>query len=265
MSNKETGLFRWAARFAAILFMGALLSACMSKMISAPLKVGTSATMAPLVFVGDDGEVTGLEVDFAEQLSDKLKRRIEWREMPFDELLPALERGDIDVVMAGMSVTPTRERVALFTDPYMSGGQMIVFNRSELGRLNSVGAAHQAGVRFAVETGSIAEEYVSETFANGVRVPFSDTEDMILALENNDVDYVVQDAAAIWFYTLGADPKHKQLLAFYRYLTHEPVAWAVHRGNVTLQRELNGVLKEWKESGELQRMLIERIPIRAEL
>lgn len=265
MNIKQIELFRWFLRLAAVFLMSTLLGACANKMLSAPLKVGTSATMAPLVFIDDEGEMTGLEVDFAEQLSKDLQRRIEWHEMDFDELLPALERGDIDIVMAGVSVTPTRERMALFTDPYMSGGQMIVFNRSELGRLNSIGAAHQAGVRFAIEVGSVAEEYVSQTFANAVRVPFSDTAEMILALENNEVDYVVQDAAAIWFYTLGADPKHKQLLAFYRYLTHEPVAWAVRRGDVTLQQELNGALKEWRENGDLQRMLIERIPVRAEL
>ena len=167
--------------------------------------------------------------------------------------------------MGWLSLTPTREIEVLFADAYRAGGQMIVFNRSDLGRLNSVGAAHQAGIRFAVEAGSVAQSYVAKTFPNGVQKSFSDTKDMIAALERHDVDYVVQDAAAIWFYTLVADSMHKYLLAFYRFLTHESIAWAVRRGNVTLHRELNDSLRQWRERGELQEMVNRRIPVRIEL
>lgn len=242
-----------------------LLSGCATKMFSPPLRVGTSATMAPLVFVDDDGDITGLEVDFAERLSDKLSRRIEWHTMPFDQLLPALQAGEVDVVMAGLSVTPARQEQVRFTNPYMSGGQMIVFNRKDLGRLNSVGAAMQSGVRFAVEGGSVGEVYVKKTFANGDVLSYTDTAEMVSALEHGSVDYMVQDAAAIWFYTLGATQKHKELLAFYRYLTHEPVAWAVQRNDVTLEQELNAALQQLQADGELMPMINNRIPVRAEL
>ena len=49
--------------------------------------------------------------------------------MSFDGLLPALDSGQIDMVAAGMTVTPEREKNALFSDPYYSASQRIIVKK----------------------------------------------------------------------------------------------------------------------------------------
>ena len=59
---------------------------------------------------------------FAKSLGKDLKVE----DMSFDGLLPALDSGQIDMVAAGMTVTPEREKNALFSDPYYSASQRII-------------------------------------------------------------------------------------------------------------------------------------------
>ena len=76
-----------------------------------PLLVGVSPTYAPVIFE-TDGEIVGIEADLARILGRALGREIVFRRHPFPDLLDALLRGEIDVVMSGLSITPERaERV----------------------------------------------------------------------------------------------------------------------------------------------------------
>ena len=71
------------------------------------LRVGVSPDYPPVIFERD-GEIVGIEADFAHRLGRDLHRPIEFVEIPFPDLLDALEAGEIDVVMSGLSNTPDR-------------------------------------------------------------------------------------------------------------------------------------------------------------
>ena len=59
----------------------------------------------------------------------KLGKDLKIEDMSFDGLLPALDSGQIDMVAAGMTVTPEREKNALFSDPYYSASQRIIVKK----------------------------------------------------------------------------------------------------------------------------------------
>lgn len=241
-----------------------LLSACAAFAPKPVLRVGTSATMAPLVFE-QDGELQGLEADMALQLAARLNRKIKWQEMEFSELLRALERGDIDIIMAGMSVTERRARRVAFADSYMQSGQMLMFRRSDLGSLNSAGAARQLGRPFAVQAGSTGEQYVLREFPSAKIFRFDDTAAMVAALDAGQVDYLVQDAPAIWYYSLSRADGEADRLAFYQFLTHEPLAWAVSRSDAGLQGELNQALAAMQADGTLNKLINTWMPVRTQV
>ena len=241
------------------------IQGCVSSMSAPPLRVGTSPTMAPVVFLDADKKLAGLEVDLGARLSKILGRRIEWVEMPFENLVSALERREIDVVMAGMSITERRQQRVLFTEPYMQAGQMLMFRRSDLGTLNSTRAAHRDGRRFAVQRGSTGSQYVFREFPNATLHYFENTDDMVNALRNEEVDYLVQDAPAIWHYSLNEGADEEELLAFYRYLTTESLAWAVRRDEAELRNQLNAALAKMRADGSLPNAINHWMPVRTAL
>ena len=70
------------------------------------LKVGMSGTQPPMNVVNRDGALMGMDVDLAKGLAAAMRVQLEIKEMPFGELMEALENDKVDMVISGMSITP---------------------------------------------------------------------------------------------------------------------------------------------------------------
>ena len=84
-----------------------------------PIRVGTSSTAPPLIFI-KDGELAGFEIELMSRFVASIGRRIIWSDMNFAALMPALVSGTQDVVIACMNITPQRAQSVDFSDPYFT-------------------------------------------------------------------------------------------------------------------------------------------------
>jgi polar amino acid transport system substrate-binding protein len=91
------------------------------------LRVGI-ALFAPWATRAADGELAGFEVDVARQLAQDMGVDAELLVYSFDRLIPALEAGEIDLVAAGLSITPQRALHVNFSQPYAEGGVSLATN-----------------------------------------------------------------------------------------------------------------------------------------
>ena len=86
------------------------------------LVFGTSADYAPFEFMypDDSGEMVygGIDVSVAKYIADEMGLTLQVENMGFDYLLPSLDKGDFDIVLAAMEATPERLENADFSDPY---------------------------------------------------------------------------------------------------------------------------------------------------
>ena len=89
------------------------------------LTMATNAEFPPYEYYESD-EITGLDVDFAQAICDKLGMELEIEDMAFDSIIPAVNSGKADMGVAGMTVTPDREKEVLFSDSYYSSKQVII-------------------------------------------------------------------------------------------------------------------------------------------
>jgi polar amino acid transport system substrate-binding protein len=83
-----------------------------------PIVVASDLENPPFAWVDEAGEPRGRDVEMMAELARRLRVELEWRRMPFAELLPAAERGEVDVVCATLGITPKRAERVLFTQPY---------------------------------------------------------------------------------------------------------------------------------------------------
>lgn len=134
-----------ARRFGIQLVSTACLALCSSSGDAAPespvlarivetgkIRVGMSGDQAPLNVRSKSGQLIGLEVDLANLVADALDVEVEFVTKPFPELLPALNAGDVDIVMSGMAITAKRSLDAVFVGPYMLSGKSILTKSPEL-------------------------------------------------------------------------------------------------------------------------------------
>ena len=89
------------------------------------LIMATNAEFPPYEYYESE-EITGLDVDFAQAICDKLGMELEVEDMAFDSIIPAVNSGKADMGVAGMTVTPDREKEVLFSDSYYSSKQVII-------------------------------------------------------------------------------------------------------------------------------------------
>lgn len=86
--------------------------------------VATQPNYAPITFKNPaTNALTGFDIELGEAIGKELGVRIEWQETAFAQMLPSLQTGRVDMVMAGMSDLPTRRDNADFVNYMQTGAQ----------------------------------------------------------------------------------------------------------------------------------------------
>lgn len=143
--------------------------------------IGTDSTYAPFEFTGDDGEVVGIDMDLLRGIAANQGFTVEIKRLGFDAAVQALQAGQVDAVMAGMTITDEREKVFDFTEPYFDTGvQLGVLEDSDV-----TGYDDLKGKTVAVKTGTQGQtfaEEVKDKYGFDVLVS-TDTTDMVDAVK----------------------------------------------------------------------------------
>jgi polar amino acid transport system substrate-binding protein len=98
-----------------------------------PLRVGVSATREPFTFVDARGFISGHDGELARRIAQRLGRPIEFQNMRFAALIPALQTNKIDIIITGMSATPERAKKIDFTQRYYELHNVLLVRSTALG------------------------------------------------------------------------------------------------------------------------------------
>jgi ABC-type amino acid transport substrate-binding protein len=228
----------------------------------APLRVGIAANYPPLAFK-QDGQLRGIEVDFANRLGKALDRPVVLVETPWDDLAKALiEDQTIDVVMSGTSITEARKQRVDFTDAYLDVGQMVLVRNDDYPRLRNAAALDDAELRVGFISNTTSQAYAREHLTKAKLEGFADADDGVAALRANKIDAFIADAPAVWRVSGGLLSKETQLRGLYTPLTKEQLAWAVRKGDDGLRAQLNAVLTQWEKDGTLDDVIDDWITVK---
>jgi polar amino acid transport system substrate-binding protein len=251
---KPKTIFAALAAFAAAL----LLAACSTLPAppAKPLRVGFTANYPP-VCTERDGMPAGLEYDFAKALAKELGRPLEIVELPWERQIGALLDGSTDIIMSGMTATPGRSARVRFCTPYMvnplvamcrAGDQSAAAGPDKLlSGTPTVGVLHRTS----------AEDYATHHFIHARIVPLSKREDAPIHLANHRIDYYLDDFAAV-ANLISADETRLSFLP--HAFQGQNLCWAVRPDQDGFRHECDRILARWKESGELDRMLLRWMP-----
>lgn len=225
---------------------------------SPPLRIGVSGNNAPLIYQAGRGQFQGVEATFARMLGEELGREVRFVSMRFDRLIPALQNGDIDIIMSGMTVTTQRRSLVDFTSPYMASGQTILVRNSRASQFEDPRLLFMSPFRVGVERGAIGEALASRLHPGTTVVPFATPERAANAMLADRVDVVLHDAPVLWH--LAARNSRADYRMITRLLASENLAWAVRRGDASMLAQANAALSKWRANGSLHRTLAHYMP-----
>lgn len=162
------------------------------------LVMGTSADYAPFEFMykGENGTMQygGIDVSVGQYIAENMGKELKVENMAFDYLLPALVKGDFDIVISAMEVDEKRLQSADFSDPYYTDlPPAILVKASNAASYKTL--ADFAGKSVAAQTGTTKLDIVNDQLTGANAVPLQLVTDMVNELVNGKVDAIVVDGA----------------------------------------------------------------------
>jgi polar amino acid transport system substrate-binding protein len=106
---------------------------------SGVLRVGTDPSLAPLTYIAEDGEITGVDIELTRRIGERLGVRVEFDVVPFTDLIDAVTAGRIDVVASAMFNTAERRNRVDFADYLLGGSQWLSRTGDEIEREDPCG------------------------------------------------------------------------------------------------------------------------------
>jgi len=213
--------------------------------------VGTTGAQPPLNATSKTGEIIGLDADIAKLIAANMDVAIEFKTMPFADLLPALTAGKVDLVISSMTITPKRNMQVVFIGPYFISGKGILTKTKHLEALQAVAGLNQAQFKVTALKNSTSQLFVEREAPKAAFVPADSYDQAIEMLFSDDVDVLIADSP---FCALTAFRyPDKGLTAGQDKLTFEPLGIAVTEDALLINWLQNFMLR-LNGSGELKRL-----------
>ncbi len=210
------------------------------------LIMATEAGFKPFDYY-ENGELIGFDIDLAKEIAKDTGRELKVEELSFDGLIPALQAGRIDMVVAGMTVTEDRARNVNFSTSYYEASQMIIVHKdnTDIQSINDL-----AGKRVGVQLGTTGDEKVNE-IPKASKIQLPSVPPLFQELNSKRLDAVVLDNAPASNYIRN----NPDLKILDQRLSTEHYAVALNKSNSELLAEVNKTIDRIKTDGTYEALM----------
>lgn len=178
------------------LMLAAVLVACLgTAALAKNLVVGCDTNFMPFEFK-QDGKYVGFDIDLWDAVAKDLGLKYELQPMDFNGLIPALQTGNIDVAIAGMTIKSKREEVVDFAYPYYDAGLLLMV-RADDKKINGIEDLSDKVV--ATKLGTTSADYAKAAKVKEVKL-FPNIDAAYMELLSKGADAVLFDSPAILYY-----------------------------------------------------------------
>jgi polar amino acid transport system substrate-binding protein len=193
------------------------------------LRVGV-ALAAPWAIRDADGNLTGFEIDVANKVAADMRVRAQIIVYEFDELIPALEAGEIDIVAAGLAIKSERALHVNFSRPYAASGIALATNSARTANVQRFEELDVETYKVAAVENSVAVALARRLLPNATLVLFASIEAASAALIEGSVDGYLEDEPVPTF--LALEHAGTIDLPIARPLLEAHAGFAVNKGDV---------------------------------
>lgn len=210
------------------------------------LTMATNAYFPPYEYY-DGQDVIGIDVDIAQAIADKLGLKLKIEDMEFDSIITAVSTGKADLGLAGMTVTPDRQKNVDFSDSYATGIQSVIVKEdSTIAKIDDL-----EGKKIGVQLSTTGDIYATDDFGKDSVVQYNKGNDAVMALTQGQVDAVIIDNEPAKSYVAA----NKGLKILDTEYATENYAACIAKDNTGLTKAVNKALAELKADGTLQKIV----------
>ncbi len=213
------------------------------------LTVGMNLQFKPEMYLDENDEPAGYDVDLLNQLADSMKVKLNIVNLDFDGLIPGLQSKKFDMVSVGLTATDERKQVIDFSREYVPYVSVLAVPEADSGPF-TIENYNKAGTKITALQGSSGEQLAKDTFPNAQIEGLSQQNSALLEVATNRAQgSVLEDYILAQFQSSNPDQLKVADLP-------EPLAigygsWAVQKGNTTLTTRLDDFLCSAQDDGTL--------------
>ena len=210
--------------------------------------VGISFNSKPFAYKDSDGKLKGIEVDLAKEIAKRMlgsENKVEFRNVtPQDRIKVAMSE-DVDMVISTMTITPQRNKLVYFSEPYFVAGQVICVRKdSKIKTIDDL-----INKRVIVILGTTGEQNIRRFAPNALIRGYIDNAEAINAFKTGSADAITTDDSLLQ----GLVMDYRSYVILPNRLTEEPYGIAFKKSeNVnSFKRNLNKIINDIKQDGTL--------------
>lgn len=137
----------------------------------ATIKIATESSFKPFSYTDADGKLIGYEIELIEALCTQMKADCDIISQDWDGLIPGLNAQKFDAIMAGISITPERQEVIEFSDPYFYTSIILIGKKGD-----DISVDGLKGQPVASQRATVASQYLQDEHAEA-DIKLYDTQD----------------------------------------------------------------------------------------
>ncbi|NLN88464.1 MAG: transporter substrate-binding domain-containing protein [Syntrophomonadaceae bacterium] len=215
------------------------------------LIAGSSVDFPPFEFK-DGNEYVGFEMDLLDALEKELGVEITVKDISFDQLIPSLRSGQVDLIISGLTIHEPRKEIIDFTRPYFDYGDIILTVK---GSNQEMILDDLAGNKIACQLGTQSQEAIDELvkrYPKTQRLVFDTLEEIWSAMEEGQADAAIVPYAPTAYYLTEHSESNLQMVG--KVFASQSVGIAVQKGDQQLLDKLNQGLETLYKNGTYDRI-----------
>jgi polar amino acid transport system substrate-binding protein len=215
------------------------------------LKIGTEGAYPPFNNLTADGKLEGFDIDIANALCEEMKAKCEFVTQDWDGIIPALQAGKFDAIIASMSITPERAEKVDFTNKYYNTPPAIVAPKDTT--IKGVTKEDLAGKTIGVATSTTHYNYSEKTYTDSTIKGYPSSQEFLLDLANGRLDAANDDISVLEGWLKTPDGACCKLVGAITPVPeiHGPGAGiAVRKGETDLVNKFNAAIDAIRANGK---------------
>ncbi|MDR3190832.1 MAG: glutamate ABC transporter substrate-binding protein [Lactobacillaceae bacterium] len=199
----------------------------------------------------ENGKIEGLDIDMAKAITKRIdpKAKPVFVQVTSGTRIPLLINGNIDAVIATMSITPERAKIVDFSNKYFKAGQSLLVVKSS--KIKNIEDTNHKGVTVIGVAGSTSVENFAKLAPNAKVLALPDYATALTALKAGQGDALTTDNGIL----AGMAAEDHTLKVVGGTFTNEPYGIAFAKGNPKLVKATNKAIKDMKKDGSYEKII----------
>ncbi len=157
--------------------------------------VGTTGDYKPFTYLNPETkQFEGIDIDMANELGNALGVEVKFIQTSWSTLMQDFQAGKFDIVMSGTSINMERQKVALFSIPYLKDGKTPITRKENAERFQTLEQIDQEGVTLVVNPGGLNEKFARANIKKAKIVVYEDNVTIFDQIVQGKADLMITDA-----------------------------------------------------------------------